>query len=261
MLSEQARACIQQLASGPGPLLIATDLDGTLTPIVPRPVDARLAPETIALLERLAKVSRVAIITGRDLNMARRMVPMDSIVVVGSHGFEATIEAAMAPEVDRVALTAALEAVEARVTQAVPDALRHIERKAISTAFHYRAAPEMEPELRKALSKLPPHVRLREGRMVFEVLPNGEGGKDRALRALAKHFRPKSVLAVGDDVTDVAMLRAAAELRAQGTAVLCIGVDGGDETPADLESVSDLFLESSADAVAALSLLAEAIGA
>ncbi len=259
MLDERAVTCIRQLAEGPGPLLIATDLDGTLTPIVPRPVDARLLPETLVLLERLAKTSRVAIITGRDLNTTRRMVPMDSIIVIGSHGFESTVEAAMTPEVDRVTLTRSLEIVESKVSQNVPDAIRDIEKKAISTAFHFRRDPALEPALRKALSELPANVRLREGRMVFEVLPNGEGGKDRALTSLARHFRPKSVLAMGDDVTDVAMLRAAGELRAQGTQVLCIGVDGGDETPADLESVSDLFLSSSEDAVAALELLAEAM--
>jgi len=252
---------VAQLASGPGPLLIATDLDGTLTPIVPRPSDARVAPATIAMLERLATVARLAIVTGRDLNTARRMIPTDSVVIIGSHGLESTIDGALSPEVDRHALTAALELVEARVTDLLPHVMMHIERKAVSTAFHYRQAPELEVALRLALRDLPPTLRLREGRMVLEVLPNAEAGKDRALRALVRHFRPKSVLAIGDDVTDVAMLREAGSLRAQGTRVLRIGVTSGSETPAGLTDEADIILTSSPEVVSTLESLTLALGA
>jgi trehalose 6-phosphate phosphatase len=252
---------VTQIASGPGPLLIATDLDGTLTPIVARPSDARVAPETIAMLGRLATVARVAIVTGRDLNTARRMIPTDSVVIIGSHGLESTIDGALSPEVDRHALTAALELVEARVTDLVPTAMMHIERKAVSTAFHYRRAPELEEGLRLALRELPASLRLREGRMVLEVLPNSEAGKDRALRALVRHFRPKSVLTIGDDVTDVAMLREAGLLRAQGTRVLRIGVTSGPETPAGLTEQADLVLTSSPEVIGTLESLTAALGA
>ncbi len=261
MISEEAARQVALLAAGPGPLLVASDLDGTLTPIVARPADARVLPETIRMLERLATVARVAIITGRDLNTARRMIPTDSVVVVGSHGLEATLDGALAPEIDRLALTAALEQVEARVTGAVPDSHVHIEKKAISTAFHYRVAPELELPLRAALENLPPNLRLREGRMVLEVLPNTEAGKDRALRALVRHFRPKSVLALGDDVTDVAMLTEAGTLRAQGTRVLRIGISSGIETPAGLEAESDLLLTSAFEAIEVLDALVVALGA
>ncbi len=249
------------MAQGPGPLLIATDLDGTLTPIVARPADARVAPATLALLERLTSVARVAIVTGRDLNTARRMIPNDAVVIIGSHGLESTIDGPLSPEVDRHTLTAALERVEARVTGLVPDSMMHIERKAVSTAFHYRTAPDLEPGLREALRDLPSSLRLREGRMVLEVLPNAEAGKDRALKALVRHFRPKSVLTIGDDVTDVAMLHEAGLLRAQGTRVLRIGVTSGPETPDGLANESDLVLTSSPEVIEALESLTVALGA
>jgi trehalose 6-phosphate phosphatase len=260
MIRDDVSLQVALLANGPGPLLVASDLDGTLTPIVARPADARVLPETIRMLERLALVARVAIVTGRDLNTARRMIPTDSVVVVGSHGLEATIDAGLAPEVDRLALTAALEMVEARVTGAVPDSHMHVEKKAVSTAFHYRAAPELELPLRSALANLPPNLRLREGRMVLEVLPDTEAGKDRALRALVRHFRPKSVLALGDDVTDVAMLTEAGTLRAQGTRVLRVGVSSGTETPAGLQAESDLLLTSAVEVIEMLEALVVALG-
>lgn len=252
---------VSQVASGPGPLLIATDLDGTLTPIVSRPSDARVAPATIAMLTRLATVARVAIVTGRDLNTARRMIPTDSVVIIGSHGLESTIDGALSPEVDRHALTAALELVESRVTALVPNVMMHIERKAVSTAFHYRQAPELQAGLRMALRELPAGLRLREGRMVLEVLPNTEAGKDLALRALVRHFRPKSVLTLGDDVTDVAMLREAGRLRAQGTRVLRVGVASGPETPPGLADEADIILTSSPEVIGTLESLTTALGA
>src|SRR6185369_5695276 len=104
---------------------------------------------------------------------------------------EASFENTLLPGVDRVALSAALEQVEQSVISAVPTSFLHIERKAISTAFHFRTAPELEPQLRRALAGLPDGLRLREGRMVLEVVPNAQGGKDLALAALAQRFRCK----------------------------------------------------------------------
>lgn len=259
--STQIASQVALIAQGPGPLLIATDLDGTLTPIVARPADARVAPGTLALLERLTTVARVAIVTGRDLNTARRMIPNDAVVIIGSHGLESTIDGALSPDVDRLTLTVALERVEAHVTALVPNSMMLIERKAVSTAFHYRTSPHLEAGLRDALRNLPPSLRLREGRKVLEVLPDAEAGKDRALKALVRHFRPKSVLTIGDDVTDVAMLHEAGLLRAQGTRVLRIGVTSGPETPSGLADESDLILTSSPDVIETLEALTVALGA
>jgi trehalose 6-phosphate phosphatase len=104
---EQLRA----LATARGPLLVASDLDGTLAPIVRHASEARVPPATLAVLDRLSTAARVAVITGRDLNTARRMVPCEGVVVIGSHGLEASVETALLPGVDRVALSGALELV------------------------------------------------------------------------------------------------------------------------------------------------------
>lgn len=244
MLSAETKSRIEQLVAARGPLLVCSDLDGTLAPIVEQTREARVPRETIAVLERLAKHVRVAIITGRDLNTARRLVPSENVAIVGSHGLEPSFDSPLLPEVDRIHLAPALEAVEQRVISAVPAAFRLIERKAISTAFHYRQSPELEPDLRRALEPLPGELRLREGRMVLEVLPNREAGKDHALLALANHFKAHAFLVIGDDVTDVAMFRAARSLRERGDEVLLVGVSGGDETPLEIAELSDLLVGS-----------------
>ena len=54
MLTLAAIEQIRALATARRPLLIATDLDGTLAPIVQQASLARVSPATLAVLERLA---------------------------------------------------------------------------------------------------------------------------------------------------------------------------------------------------------------
>ncbi|MGE5596745.1 MAG: trehalose-phosphatase [Hyphomicrobiales bacterium] len=261
MLSLAAIEQFRALAAARGPLLIASDLDGTLSPIVEHAAEARVPAGTLAVLDRLATVARVAVITGRDLNTARRMVPCEGVLVIGSHGLEPSFENELLPGVDRLALGSALERIEQKVISAVPSAYLHVERKAISTAFHYRLTPELEPQLRKVLSDLPPDLRLREGRMVLEVMPNQEGGKDRALLALARQFKVRSLLAMGDDETDALMFRAALELAKENVHVLLAGVSGGAETPPEISELADVILRNTDEALEALETIARALGA
>jgi trehalose 6-phosphate phosphatase len=89
MLTLDAIEQFKALAAARGPLLIATDLDGTLAPIVAHASEARVPPGAQAVMERLSTKAKVAVITGRDLNTARRMVPVEGVAIVGSHGLEA----------------------------------------------------------------------------------------------------------------------------------------------------------------------------
>jgi trehalose-phosphatase len=260
MLNMAAIEQFRALAAARGPLLVATDLDGTLAPIVPIASDARVPTTTLAVLDRLSSSIRVAVITGRDLNTARRLVPCENVIVVGSHGLEASFENDLLPPVDRIRLGPALERMEQRVISRVPSAYLHVERKAISTAFHYRKAPEIEMQLRTALRDLEPGLRLREGRMVLEVMPDAEGGKDRALSALMKQVKARSLLVMGDDDTDIGMFRAALSFAPQGVHVLLAGVSGGTETPAEITELSDVVLRSTDEALEALETLARALG-
>ena len=261
MLNLDAIEQFRALATSRGPLLIATDLDGTLAPIVAHASEARVPPGALAVMERLSTGAKVAVITGRDLNTARRMVPVEGVAIVGSHGLEASFDDPLIPGVDRVALSAALENIEQRVISACPSSYLHIERKAISTAFHFRRAPDLEPELREVLSRLPEGLRLREGRMVLEVLPDSRGGKDIALTALVRHLHCKTLLAMGDDETDVAMFRAALSLaQTDGLHVLLVGVSGGQETPPEITEMADVVVRSTEEALEGLETVARALG-
>lgn len=259
MLSADETERLRAIAHARGPLLIATDLDGTLAPIVNEPVGARVPEPVLEVLERLTQRCRVAVITGRDLNTARRLVPCDNVTIVGSHGLEPSFDSPLLPGVDREKLAPALEAVEQRVISRVPGVYMHIERKAISTAFHFRKAPHLEEGLREALDPLPEELRIREGRMVLEVLPDAQGGKDRALTALVSHFKAKSLVVMGDDRTDVGMFEAAIAERERGNSVLVCGVAGGTETPPGIRENADIMLDSTDHTREALEVIARAL--
>lgn len=247
-------ARLRALARPPGPLLAAIDLDGTLAPIAPTPEEARVPPETLAALSRLAARARVAIVTGRDLAAARALAPVAGLEFAASHGLETSWPSAPAP--DRSAeLDALAHAVAARIAS---PALR-VERKARSAAFHHRADPALAEPLRAALAELlPAGLRLQPGRLVLEALPDG-GGKDAALLTLAGRVRPRAALALGDDRTDAPMFRALGELRAKGARTLALGVAGGAETPPEVVAACDALVEQT-DVTALLALLADALG-
>ena len=247
---------LRELARGPRPLLVASDLDGTLASIVPRPEDARVPPATLAALERLAAVAHVAVVTGRDLATARALVPVSGVEFVASHGHEASFAASGLPAAGS-GRPVRIEALARDIEMRFAGTALGIERKARSVAFHYRADPSLEDALREALAQLPQGLRLQPGRLVLEVLPEG-AGKGAALAALAERFGPGSVLVLGDDLTDVAMFEAAAALRAGGANVLALAVEGGAETPPEVAAAGDLAVAQGAVA-GALALLADAL--
>ena len=71
-------------------ILLLSDYDGTLTPIVSRPEEAVLSPEVRAKLRALADKSAftIGIISGRSLAEIQVMVGLRGIYYSGNHGFE-----------------------------------------------------------------------------------------------------------------------------------------------------------------------------
>src|SRR4030043_1889532 len=72
------------------PVLLLSDYDGTLTPIVDEPESAILFRETRKLLRRLAKNRRytVGIVSGRALPDLKSKIGIDGIIYAGNHGLE-----------------------------------------------------------------------------------------------------------------------------------------------------------------------------
>src|SRR4051794_18755292 len=122
---------VARLAEDPAQAAILLDVDGALAPIVPRPEDARVPPETQEELRRLhGSYALVACVSGRASVDARQVVGVPELVYVGNHGLELDPAATV--------WTERLAAFMASVTW--PE----VEDKRLTASLHYRNAPDQE---------------------------------------------------------------------------------------------------------------------
>jgi len=253
---------LAQVALQAEPSGLLTDFDGTISGIVGDPTEARLIDGAADPLARLAeRLATVAIITGRAAGDARRLVGVPGVLVVGNHGVEWLAPGAINPEpAPGAALVAArLEATLAGVPT-TPGVV--IERKGLSATVHYRNAahpPSARDEILRAVERAALHdIEVREGRMSVELRPRGLGDKGGAARAIVERHALRGVVVMGDDLTDLDMFNAVAELRATGRiAAAIIGVGASDaEVHPGVVAAADAMLAGPDAASAFLSALA-----
>jgi trehalose-phosphatase len=196
-------------------LLLMTDYDGTLTPIVPDPRDASLPPAVRAHLETLARAPgvRVAVVSGRDLADVRRRVAVPEAIYAGCHGLE--IEGPL------LAFTHPEAEAQREVIRSVAETLgrsayaiagMRVEPKRLSVAVHYREVTDahrrdMESELARAVRGLGVALKLMQGVEVVEILPHVAWNKGHCVlwirdRILHELPAPVMVLFMGDDWTE-----------------------------------------------------------
>lgn len=207
-------ACLRQRRPA-----IFLDYDGTLTPIVERPEEARMDEETRALVARLATLCPVAVVSGRDLPDVRARVGLD-LYYAGSHGFDIAGPGGLRHAHERaVAAEPVLDAAEHDLRRALAAiAGARVERKRFSIATHYRMVRSAElPAVERAVNGVRArHAGLRRGRgkKVIELLPALDWDKGAAvlwlLRALELDAADVLPIYVGDDLTDERAFRALA---------------------------------------------------
>jgi len=213
--------------------VVCLDYDGTLTPIVSDPTKAFLPRDTHRVLKRLAEHRKVVIISGRDLADVREMVGIEGIVYAGSHGLDVgkLADSSHRRLMERfVVELASAESELGSVAERIPGV--RLERKRYTLAIHYRNVDDslldkVEQSVDSALSR---HGQLRktEGKKVFELRPDIEWDKGRALSYLLENLHVDSTrvvpLYIGDDLTDEDAFRA---IENQGVGI----VVGDDERP------------------------------
>ena len=223
---------------------LLTDVDGTLSAIVPRPEQAVVrAPVRQALRRLVPRLAVVAAVSGRAAADVRRLVGVPGLVYVGNHGLEARVgrrrwehpEAALS----RPRIAAALAALEA--TLHLPGL--QYEPKGLTASIHYRNAVEPERACAAILAALAARpeadsLRVTEGRRVVELRPPVQVNKGTAVACLLRRHALQGALFLGDDRTDVDAARALHNARAAGLETLVIAVES-DEAPTELLAEAD----------------------
>jgi len=182
--------------------LFAFDLDGTLAPIVENYTAARIEEPVRVTLERLVKLAKVTVITGRSRKDAQAILGLEPHLLVGNHGAEW-------PNQD-----------ESRNWEQIKYCLKwqeqlyeklsyiqgvEIEFKGESLSIHYRKSDDTESVLSSisaAIEKLEPPPRIIGGKFVINLLPITSFTKGQALVAAMEQFGLKRALYFGDDETD-----------------------------------------------------------
>ena len=190
--------------AGVGTLLVACDVDGTISPIVDHPRDAVVDHAARAVLARLASLpsTPVALVSGRALIELTAMTDLGpTVLLVGSHGAEHGDYTAVTPT-KALALEQVLRAVRA-IADGVAGVL--VEEKATGVAVHVRRADRADAarvtaEVVAGPSMLP-GVRTTHGKEVVE-LSVVDADKGRALDRLREETGADAVVFLGDDVTD-----------------------------------------------------------
>lgn len=204
------------------------DYDGTLAPIVSEPGKAILDPEMRKLLGALAENFKVAVISGRSLQELKKLVSLGKIYYAGNHGLEISGPGVsfVLPEAVRVRPTVS------KICRELRRGLRGIagtivENKGVTASLHYRnvALGEVTKAKRIFDSVVRPYVesglvRIANGKRVWEIRPNCDWDKGKAVEWIIKSSDPRGELLpiyLGDDRTDEDAFIA---LRGRGITVL-----------------------------------------
>lgn len=184
--------------------LIALDYDGTLAPIVARPSEAHMRPETRELLARVCRRYSVLVLTGRArADVLRFLAGTGPLEVIGSHGLE-TFGTTLGRFAARIAGWR-----EMLVERLRPLTGIEIEDKRLSLALHYRRAvddAETRRRIDAAVADLP-GARIIGGKKVVNVVPTEAPDKGAALLAACERSGGRRAIFVGDDDTDEDVFR------------------------------------------------------
>ena len=204
------------------------DYDGTLTPIVESPELAILSKEMKHTVEDLAKIHTVAIVSGRMREDVQNLVDIKGIFYAGSHGFDIKGPGGftMIHPVAEKTIPLVGEIIEQLKDkfQDIEGAL--VEEKKFSVAAHYRKVKKekdfhfIEKTVNEIIQKYD-ELRLLKGKKVFEILPNIDWDKGKAIRwimnALEITWETTPAFYLGDDTTDEYAFRT---IITRGTAIL-----------------------------------------
>ena len=199
-------------------ILLLSDYDGTLTPIVSRPVEAVLSSEVRDELNQISERPNfsVGIVSGRSLSEIKMMVGLNGIYYAGNHGLEIegpginfvspSARAAQSRMKDlSVQLSARFGSIEGVI----------IEDKGLSLSVHYRLVKEGEEKTIGDIFRQittpwlnEGKIRVTSGKKVWEVRPPIDWHKGKAVETISQKIK-KSLkieqpltLYLGDDTTD-----------------------------------------------------------
>lgn len=197
--------------------ILMLDFDGTLTPIVKSPDQAKLSTTMKNLLVKLSQKEGfyLAILSGRRLEDLKKKVNLKNIIYAGNHGLEGEIfgEKYLFPVPSKALWT--LGKIKEQLNQ-ITDKFKEtfIEDKDLTLSFHYRLADQQQiPKIKLLINQmLKPYITDRSvsviaGKKVIDITPNVNWGKGDFAALVIKKISDRTknhpvAIVIGDDTTD-----------------------------------------------------------
>lgn len=205
--------------------LAAFDYDGTLAPIVDNPDKAIMRPTTSKLVEKIANLAPVAVISGRSQSDVMALMETKVDFVIGNHGLEGLPSGSATLNHATSACRRWMEAIKRDLTlESVT-----VEDKLYSIAIHYRHAADKKRAkmvILEVCGSLEPSPRIVMGKFVVNLLSAGAPHKGVALLELMLKLKCRSAIYFGDDDNDEDVFRLADE------SILTVRVEKHDESSA-----------------------------
>lgn len=198
-------------------IILFLDYDGTLTPIVDHPREAKLPPSVKKALQHLDRIKavKICVISGRGLAELKEFVGLPGLVYAGNHGLEFEGPNIRHVHPGALEIRKFLEKISAQLEKAlhsIPGIL--VENKIFTISVHYRRTPpaKIDQAHQLFLKTVQPHVEksqviLTEGKKVWEIRPAVQWNKGAMVlwllgRELTKSAGRVLPIYLGDDQTD-----------------------------------------------------------
>jgi trehalose 6-phosphate phosphatase len=234
--SQRCRQLIEPVLRRPCGLF--TDVDGTLSKIVPDPSAATPLPGVVELLKQACRTFEVvATVSGRTAWATWRLLEVADVLYIGNHCFEFLFPRAdrFLPNEDDVqvvpaarpyagVITTILDELDRRLFSRFPNVL--VERKGVTASIHVDASADSRAARAAIVQALTqaaePHgLRIVQGRDAIELCPPVDVDKGTVIEELVLSHQLRSALYLGDDAADLKAFRALVRLSARS---ICSGV-------------------------------------
>lgn len=203
-------------------IFLFLDYDGTLTPIVKRPQDAKLSPSVRGILKDIAEKERyiLGIISGREIREVMKLVGIKGIIYVGNHGLE-VYDGEDIRLIEEEAVRGYMGLLR-EIRKCLKKGLTNfqgllLEDKKYILALHYRMMPEEDVKrfMRSFNEVISAYlkgrlIRIGKGKKVIEIRPNIDFDKAKAIKLIWEKFnrgKQDITIYIGDDLTDEAVFK------------------------------------------------------
>jgi trehalose 6-phosphate phosphatase len=229
---------------------IITDIDGTISEIVPKPDQASVTAERKEILKMLGgKFKLLAFITGRTIDNARQMIKLEGALYVGNHGMEYQKNNQTIVDPKTAIYQTEFKEIENELQCLLKISGILLENKKTSLTIHYRLTKNPKKARSTILNRikdlnLSNNLITMEGRKIIEIKPQTGNNKGTIINKIVDEYQINQLIYCGDDKTDSDAFQAIKSLNEvnsfQGISVVVLSA----ETPDNLLENADYYVNN-----------------